>query len=304
MTRALLPLLLLPAAFAQTGFDFRDNRDPHLACDSGRRCEMREQSTASTGELSLDGFHNGSITVRGWSGSEVRVRFRVQTDASSERAATDIFQKIRTRTDPGRIRVEGPPIEDSFFGWLRGQSWSVSAEVFVPYDTLLRAATHNGSMSVTDLQRRAELRTHNGSIRAERIGGDVRGTTHNGSLRISDIGGNVDVQTHNGTLLLTRIAGSARGSSHNGQINLEVAGAGALSRTLDFTSHNGSVMIAVPRSFSARVRMESHHGSLQSDFAAPPRRGDGDDRREFTIGTGEASIRVRTHNGSFRLRAL
>ena len=297
-----LVLLFLPAAFAQNGIALRDNRNPQLSCSGARYCEMRQETVSSTGNFVLEGFHNGEVTVQGWARPEVEVRLRVWVKASSERDARNRFSQVHTRVSPGRVVVDGPNRSGSFFNWSWEPEWEVSAEVFVPQSTGVRATTHNGKLLISDLKGRAEAQSHNGRVTVERVTADVRATAHNGELRLTDIGGNVDYEAHNGAAVMTRVHGSVRGTSHNGRTDVELSGPGVAARRVDLENHNGAITIAMPRSFSAHVRSESHHGQLSSDFAAP-RRGDSD-VVDFNIGSGEASIRVRTHNGGVKLRAI
>jgi hypothetical protein len=296
--------LLIPATFAQ--INLRDNRDPELACGKLNYCEMREETVAATSQFSIEGLHNGSVTVRGSNRTDVRVRLRVESGALSEAAAKDMFSRVHTHVSPGRITVDGPD-KESFWGWTKGDWWSVSAEVFVPYNTDLRLESHNGAITVSDIRGRVETKAHNGAIKVERVTGAARISSHNGAINIADLGSDLALEAHNGAITATRVAGSVTGVNHNGGISVDLTGASSPSRRVDIESHNGRIRVGLPRAFSARVHSESHHGGLNSDFPVTVRgriQTDGDSNRDFDIGSGEASIRVRTHNGGVRLEQL
>ena len=61
--------ILAASAYAQ----LRDNRTPQMNCDSRnyggdrlRFCEVREQTIAGVGRLTVDPGKNGGVTVKGW----------------------------------------------------------------------------------------------------------------------------------------------------------------------------------------------------------------------------------------------
>lgn len=297
-------LLLVPAAYPQV--TLRDNRNTELACGRIYYCEMREETIAATSQFSIESLHNGSVTVRGSNRTDVRVRLRVESGAMSESSAKDMFGRIHTRVAPGRITVDGPD-KGSLFGWAKGDWWSVSAEVFVPYNIDLRIQSHNGAITVSDIRGRVDAQAHNGAIRVERVTGAARIVSHNGAISLSDLDSDLNFEAHNGGITVQRVAGSVSGVSHNGGIGVELAGASSPSRRVDIESHNGRIRLGLPRAFSAHVRSESHHGGLSSDFPITVRgyiQRNNDSNREFDIGSGEASIRVRTHNGGVRLEQI
>jgi DUF4097 and DUF4098 domain-containing protein YvlB len=217
-----------------------------------------------------------------------------------------MMQRIHTNITSGRVRVEGPQV-DSLSGFFDNESWTVSAEVFVPYRTGLRLSTHNGAIRVSDIEGEVQFESHNGSAAMERVTSHVHGSTHNGSIRLTDVGGNVDFGTHNGSVYVTRVAGSIRGNTYNGGIETELAGSSFAGRSVEMETHNGSINLAVPRAYSARVRADTHRGGIHSDFPSTIQGGSrwGNDSQEFNLGSGGSSpMRLSTYNGSIRLRQI
>lgn len=297
-------LLFVPAAYSQV--TLRDNRDTELACGRIYYCEMREETVAAASQFAIESLHNGSVTVRGSNRTDVRVRLRVETASHTESGAKDIFSRVHTRVSPGRIAVDGPEIK-SLFGWANGEWWNVSAEVLVPFGTDLRIQTHNGAVAISDIRGRVEAKSHNAAVRVERVVGATLVSSHNGAVQITDVDGDLTFQGHNGGITATRVTGSVSGSNHNGGISVDLAGVSSPSRRVSMETHNGRIRIGLPGNYSAHVRADSHHGSLNSDFPVTVRgriQSGGNSGREFNIGSGEASIRVRTHNGGVRLEQL
>lgn len=306
MRRAILLSLSAACLFAQDVV-LRDNRDTTLSCNTARPCEMREDSGpgSGSGNFSLDGMHNGSVTVRGWNRNEVRIRWRVTSDAYTDKDAKEIFSKVHTRLSGSRASVDGPT--SSVTGWVQGMTWSVDAEILVPQKTSLRLDTHNGQILVSDIQGRVEAASHNGEVRLERVRGDVRAKTHNGAVRLTDITGAASFEAHNGMIQGRGLLGAVQGTSHNGPLNLELAGSPSATRSIDLENHNGHLVLGLPARFTGHVQTDANHGRLDSDFPITVRgriSGDRDARREFDIGSGGPSIRLRTNNGGITLKRL
>src|SRR5215813_9681682 len=92
---------------------------PSLTCDqrdhNGRlisHCEMREQTIASGGRLTVDGRVNGGISVKGWTRNDILVRAQVRTAAASEAEASLLASQVFLETGGGRISATGPAMSD------------------------------------------------------------------------------------------------------------------------------------------------------------------------------------------------
>lgn len=248
---ALTSGLALPAA-AQT----QDNTQPTLNCndgnrDNGRRarhCEMREQTIAYSGRLTLDGGQNGGVSVKGWNRQDVLVRSKVESWAPSQSDAQSLASRIRVTAGAGSVSAAGPGAVDE-------QGWSVSYEVFVPHQANLHASAQNGGVHVADIAGRVEFSTVNGGVHLARLSGLVQGKTTNGGVHIELMGSRwdgdgLDVSTTNGGVHLAVPANySARletstvnGSIHSG-VPLTVSG--KISQALSTNLGSGGATIRV-----------------------------------------------------------
>src|SRR6516225_9295073 len=103
-------LTLAATAFGQ----MQDNQDKQLSCDNGsygdraKYCEVREQTTAAMGLLSVDPGRNGGATVKGWSRNEVLVRSRVEGRADSDANARIMVNQVYVNTSGGHVQAQGP----------------------------------------------------------------------------------------------------------------------------------------------------------------------------------------------------
>lgn len=266
---ALVTLTALPA-LAQP--QMRDNRDKQLTCNNIRRdgplsCEIRETTLGPSGRLDIEPSHNGGVTVRGWTQNNVLVRARVETWAENDREARTLASQVHVEAAGGTIRGTGPDL-DGFFRSNQDRRWTVSFEIFAPWNT------------------------------------DLRLSSHNGGIDISDMRGQINFESHNGGVDLKRVAGDVRGETHNGGINVELNGNAWEGRELEVNTHNGGITLSLPASYSAHVETSTHHGRVDSDFPITVRGRLNDDDLNFNIGSGGASLKVKTHNGGIRLRKL
>lgn len=218
MTKAkLFSLLILTAvmfslvsisAFAQREDKHREDRG--LSCNDGSgnlgddrktHCEMREQTIAAGGTISVDARQNGGVAVKGWERNDILVRAKIQTSAPTEDEARSIARLIHVETAGAQIRADGPLSE-------RQRSWVVSYEVFVPQRSDLTLKAHNGGIRVAAVHGRIEFETVNGGVSLQEVGGHVKGATTNGGVSILLAGNHwdgqgLDVTTRNGGVNLS-----------------------------------------------------------------------------------------------------
>ena len=199
-----LLLMLAAACCAQV----LDNQTSGMTCYRGQKyfgglqrfCEIRDQTVASVGRLTVDPGKNGGVTIKGWLRNDVSIRTRVETYASSDDQAQAMAALVRVDSSAGEVKASGPESQ-------RDSWWSVSYEIFVPQTMDLNLMALNGGINVSDVRGRIEFETKNGGVRLVRVGGNVTGQTLNGGVNV-DLAGNtwqgeqLDVQTKNGGVSL------------------------------------------------------------------------------------------------------
>jgi DUF4097 and DUF4098 domain-containing protein YvlB len=221
--------------------------------DRVRFCDVREKRISAPRQLDVDGQQNGSVSVHGWDRSDVLIQAKIQTEAEEASDARDLANAITIDVDGGHVRAEGPSSG-------RRQSWSVSYDIWMPRQTNLHASTHNGGVSVEDVDARLELSAVNGGIHLRGVSGDVRGETSNGPLNVILDGD-------------------------------QWRGPG-----LDLRTTNGPVNLEIPDGYSAQLETGTVNGGMRIDFPVTLQGNIG--RRITTqLGRGGASIRAVTTNG-------
>jgi len=222
-------------------------------------CEMREQTLApSGGTIAIDGRQNGGVSVKGWDQNQVLVRARVQTNAPTAEEAAQLAQQIRIETSGAKIHASGPESRNKYH-------WSVSYEVFVP--------------------RRADLSVE----------------THNGGISISEVNGKIDFTALNGGVVLRRVAGAVRGSTTNGGLVVELSGDRWEGETLDVKTTNGGIVMSVPENYSAHLETGTVNGSINVDFPVTVQ-GQVNKQLAVNLGSGGPTVKAMTTNGGVRLK--
>lgn len=125
-------------------------------------------------------------------------------------------------------------------------------------------------------------RTVNGGITAENLAGPVEARTINGSVRIST-------------------SGVARASTVNGSI-VAAMGRADWTNDLEFATVNGSIDLSLPASLSADVDASTINGQITTDFALTVTGRFSHRNLNGTVGGGGRELRLKTINGSVKLR--
>jgi DUF4097 and DUF4098 domain-containing protein YvlB len=159
-------------------------------------CEMREQTVAFGGRLSVDPGQNGGVSIKAWDQQNVLVRSKVESAAADDGAARAVGAQIRIDTSAGVVNALGPETNNS-------QNWSVSYEIFVPHQADLSVKTMNGGIAINGVRGHIQFEAMNGGVTLNRLAGDVEGKTMNGGVTVELAGDRwdgtkLDARTTNG----------------------------------------------------------------------------------------------------------
>lgn len=136
--------------------------------------DLREQTIAATGSITVDAGRNGGVKVIGEDRNDILVRSCVQTWGTTEDAAKAIASNVRVTT-AGTIKADGPD----------EKGWSVSFQIRVPRSTSLDLSAQNGGISISGVDSTAKFQTVNGGVHLSDVAGNFTGTTVNGGLHVS-----------------------------------------------------------------------------------------------------------------------
>jgi len=245
--------------------------------------ERFEQTVAiaSDGRVSLENT-NGHVNVTTWNRDEVLISALKTARARGGDDAREILDEVKIRVEES---ADGVTIETDLprGRWMRGTSASVAYELKVPASVSLDLRSTNGQITVEGVDGEEGLRTTNGAIRASRLGGSLRAETTNG--KIEALG----------------VAGTLRAETTNGAIDAEITAA-TLTDDVELATTNGGVTLTLSPSVAARIDARAGNGSVKSDL--PLGQVEREKRNALTgaLNGGGPTIRIRTSNGSIRLR--
>jgi hypothetical protein len=248
-----------------------------LACaqdDAGRIVVPARNS--SQPRVVVASSNNGSITVKTYEGKEVIVESGDRSRNRSRGAAPDGMHRIDV-PERGLVVEE----QDNTITIQDHTAGGTHITITVPPDTSLK------------------LSSHNGSIYAEGVHGEI------------------DAECQNGGIKLVNVSGTVLADSHNGGINV-VMDRVDTSKPSAFSSVNGTIDVTLPADLKANLKMRSSQGSIFSDFDMNVTSGrattqknntsDGKFRVEFdrtvlaTINGGGTEMTFTTVNGSILVR--
>ena len=243
---------IVPGAAASQDWDWCNERDR-----GSTYCEVREYEFASDGDLVIDGGMNGGIAVTGWDRDDVRVEARVWTRGGSDERAEELAAGIDVLADDDLVEARGPRTRSR-------EGWAVSYRVYVPARTDLSLETHNGGITISEVEGQVRFSALNGGVNLAGVSGDVVGHTTNGGLHI------------------------------------ELTGAEWVGEGLDVETTNGGVVVAIPERYSAELETGTVNGGFSFDIPVTVR-GKIGRRVRSTLGDGGAPVRAVTTNGGVRV---
>lgn len=202
---------------------------------------------------------NGQIRAEATTGSSVEVTVERSASAGSDESARELLGKVEMREEVSaeRVRIETRAPRVSFGG------------VKASYVVLVPAGVH------------VDLRTVNGGVRLDGVGGEVRATSTNGGVQ-----GRVSAAT----LLEARTT--------NGGVDVDVAGPIAADGRVQLSSVNGGVHLKLPAETKADLSARCINGRVS--VSELPLVIDGEQTRRRVQGTlngGGARIDLQTTNG-------
>ena len=269
------------------------------------RDEKRFKVTG-TPELRLTTF-DGSIEIQAWDRPDVAI------DVEKRGATREVVDglEIKSSQEGNRIELEvRRPRTESFSGFGFHQSASARLIVSVPRDVNIVARSGDGSIVIERVNGRLELRTGDGSIRASEVSGELVLDTGDGSVNVDGATGRLDVDTGDGGVNVSGRLTSVKLHTGDGSIVYRAEPGSEMSDNWDITTGDGGVTLYLPTGFGADLDAQTGDGSIRNDLdvvgSAEENPGDSKEKRRRTlrgqIGGGGKQIRVRTGDGTIRLR--
>lgn len=251
---------------------------------------------------------DGAIDIRAWDKDEVLIE--IEKRGPNKGAIEGLAITSEHKGNAIELEVKRPRSE-SFSGIGIHRTAYAALHVWVPTRTNVRANSGDGSITVERVEGRLELRTGDGRIRASDIAGEITLDTGDGSIAVEGARGRLAVDTSDGSVSVRGSLGAVKLHTGDGSVTYRAEPGSTMSEPWDITTGDGTVALFLPPGFGADIDAHTGDGSISDDLsvaAVEVERADGDSRRERrrtlrgTIGAGGPLLRVRTGDGSIRLK--
>lgn len=173
------------------------------------------------------GVVRGSISVNGYDGKEVIIRYGSEDEEDNDREVTkNGLRRISNNTIGFEAREDDNEVEIGGVSPMR----DISFEISVPRNFSLELSTVNG-----------------------------------GDIIIENVNGEMEIQNVNGEITLNNVSGSAVANTVNGDIKATFNTI-APNKPMAFSNLNGDIDVTLPSNAKVTVKMKSEWGELFTDF--------------------------------------
>jgi hypothetical protein len=247
---------------------------------------------------------DGAIDIQSWDKSDIVIEIEKR---GPTREAVDALQ-INATQNGNRIELEVKrPRSESFSGVGFYRSATAKLIVSVPRQTNLHARSGDGSIRIERVSGRIELRTGDGSIRGVDIAGDLSMNTGDGSVTVDGAEGRLEVDTGDGGVTVSGRLTRLKVHTGDGSIICRAESESRLGEDWEITTGDGGVTLYLPQSMNAELDAHTGDGTIRNELRVESAAVDREHRRrtlKARLGDGGRSIRIRTGDGSIRLRGL
>jgi DUF4097 and DUF4098 domain-containing protein YvlB len=264
--------------------------------------EEKHYTVKGVPDLRLTTF-DGAIEIQAWDKPDVTIEIEKR---GATREAVDALE-VKSSQQGNRIELEVKrPRAESFSGFAFHQSVSARLIVSAPRDVNVIARSGDGSIRIERLSGRLELRTGDGSIKASDVEGELILNTGDGSVTVDGARGTMDLDTGDGGVNVTGRLTAVKLHTGDGSIVYRAEPGSEMSDNWDITTGDGGVTLYLPNGFGAELDAHTGDGAIRNDLdvAGGPEEEGGHNRRTLKgrLGNGGKQIRIRTGDGTIRLR--
>jgi hypothetical protein len=261
--------------------------------------EEKRFTVDGRGDLRVTTF-DGSIDIQSWDKPDIVVEVEKRGPTKEALAGLEIVATQKGNLIELEVKR---PRSESFSGIGLHRTAYASLVVRVPRNTDIRARSGDGSIRIERVAGTIDLRTGDGSIRAAELAGDVTLDTGDGSITADAVDGRLTVDTGDGSVNVTgRITGLTLHTG-DGSVVLRAQPGTVMAEPWEITTGDGGVSLYLPTDFGAELDAHTGDGTIRNDLDVA---GTGDEKTRRTLrgrlGTGGKALRVRTGDGSIRLK--
>jgi threonine dehydrogenase-like Zn-dependent dehydrogenase len=157
----------------------------------------------------------------------------------------------------------------------------------------------NGNIKVSDLQGLLNAETRFGSVRAERVRGNVTVKGSNGSITLNEISGGVNVRTSFGSAFVDGVGGAVDVQNENGAVSVSgIRGSGC--HPVSLRTSFSSIKVALPENAGYNVSARTSFGRINTDIPVTST-GSVGESLTGTIGKGGCRLDLVNSNGNITI---
>jgi len=263
--------------------------------------EERRFAVSGTPELRLTTF-DGAIEIR--SGETNAVVIKIEKRGPTKEALDKLTVESKQNGNTIEVSVKRPAGEIVVLGIGR-MSPTAKLIVTMPRDGNVYARSGDGSIRVERVRGHLELRTGDGSIRGTDIGGKMVLVTGDGSVTIDEAEGDLDIDTGDGSVSVAGKLDVVKVHTGDGSITFRAEPGTSMKDDWSMTTGDGGVSVYLPSDFAAELDAHTGDGAIRNELDIE--RSGGDERARRTLkgrlGSGGRTLRIRTGDGSVRLKS-
>lgn len=264
-----------------------------------RSVDEQRFSVSETPEVTLTTF-DGSIEVRSWNRSEVLV------EVFKRGSSREIVDAIEVRGEQAEHIISVEARRPAEIGSLLGIGSDASARLVasVPATCDIVVRSGDGSISIEGISGRLELRTEDGRVRGLDLDGEIVASTGDGSIRLESVDGQLELSSGDGGVNVEGRLSALHVETGDGSIRLRASSGSVMESDWDVWTGDGGIVLSLPPGFDADLDAETGSGVVRPgrDVVVLS---DASDRRhvEGRLGAGGRSLRLRTADGTIRIRS-
>lgn len=202
-----------------------------LLCASSVAAQNQDQiaiplsNPNESGKLKI-GIVRGSISVTGYDGQEVIIRYGGEESDEDREVTQDGLRRISNNSVGFEAKEYQNEVEISGVSPMKETSFEIS----VPRNFSLELSTVNG-----------------------------------GDIEVENVNGEMEIRNVNGEIFLTNVGGSAVANTVNGDIEASFRSIDP-DKPMAFSNLNGDISVSLPANASLTVKMKSDWGEMYTDF--------------------------------------
>ena len=219
------------------------------------------------------------------------------SDADAKRAADKVEVEIKQVDNRIEIMADYP---ESVFSFGRGPSAIVRFEISTPRKSNVDAHAVDGSIEVTGLEGRLQLKTVDGDLEVRTCLGEISAHTVDGDLELEDIGGNIEARTTDGDMRVDGALHAVQIKTTDGDLVLRVQPGSKMEQEWSVESTDGNIRLTLPDDFAANLEIRANDGEITTQFPVTvPKMSEG--RFSGELNGGGPKLSIRSSDGDIRL---